>query len=198
MSSLRGHTRRGVKARRTTYQPVGRMSPTDIHQEPHYKPSRNQGSPKKTRGATQAALVSPNRTWADAVRVTGANTVAIRHPTFHTVAKDVGFPYPFAANPHLLITGRYSGNTDNNHELVFRHVFPAGHAATKELLQSCRTLMRLETPSHSSRRRQRNKKGSGHSHATYGFAFQAQGQQRQPMSNNVYNTTTRTRKRVAC
>jgi hypothetical protein len=51
------------------------------------------------------------------------NIVAIKQPTFHTVAKDVGFPYPFAANPHLLITGRYSGSTDNNHKLVFRHVF---------------------------------------------------------------------------
>jgi hypothetical protein len=55
------------------------------------------------------------------------------------MAKDVGFPYFFAANPHLLITGRYSGSTDNNHELVFRHVFLAGQAATRELLQSCRT-----------------------------------------------------------
>jgi len=73
------------------------------------------------------------------VRVTGANTVAIRQPTFHIVAKDVGFSYPLAANPHLLITGRYSCSTDNKHELVFRHVFPTGQAATWELLQSCRT-----------------------------------------------------------
>jgi len=65
--------------------------------------------------------------------------VAIRQPTFHTVAKDVEFPYPFAANPYLLITGRYSGSTDNNHELVFRHVFPAGQAATREPLESYRT-----------------------------------------------------------
>ena len=107
MSSFTRHTRLGAKARKTNYQPVGRMSPIDIHQEPRHKPSRDQGSPNKIGGATQAALASPNRTWADAVRVTGANTVAIRQPTFHTMAKDVGFPYPFAANPHLLIIGRY-------------------------------------------------------------------------------------------
>ena len=139
MSSFTGHNRRGAKARSTNFQPISRMSLTDIHQEPRHKPTRDQGSPKKTGGATQASLTSPSRTWADALRVTGATTVAIRQPTFHTVAKDVGFPYPFAANPHLLITGRYSGSTDNKHELVFRHVFPPGQAATRELLQSCRT-----------------------------------------------------------
>ena len=51
----------------------------------------------------------------------------------------MGFPYPFVANPHLLITRRYSGSTDNKHELVVRHIFPADQAATRKLLQSCRT-----------------------------------------------------------
>jgi len=115
------------------------MSPTDIHQEPRQKAPRDQGSSKKNGGAQQAALASPNRTWADAVRVTGATTMAICQPTFHTVAKDMGYPYPFAANSHLLITERYSGSTDNKHELIFRHIFPAGQAATRELMHSCRT-----------------------------------------------------------
>jgi hypothetical protein len=60
-----------------------------------------------------------------------AITVVIRQPTFDIAAKDVGFPYPFATNPHLLITRKYSSSTVNKHELVFRHVFPHG--------QGCRT-----------------------------------------------------------
>jgi len=60
-------------------------------------------------------------------------------PTFHTVAKDPGFPYLFAKNPHLEITCRYSSSADNSNELVFMHVYPAGQEATRELLQSYRT-----------------------------------------------------------
>jgi hypothetical protein len=30
----------------------------------------------------------------------------------HTVAKDLAVPYPFARNPHLLITCNYSGSND--------------------------------------------------------------------------------------
>ena len=139
MSSFTRQTQRGAKARWTTYHASNRMSPTDNRQEPRHKASRDQGSPKKTGGAPQIALVSPNRTWADAVRVTGASTMVIRQPTFHTMAKDVGFLYHFATNPHLLITRRYSSSTDNRHELVFRHVFPTDQAVIRELLQSCRT-----------------------------------------------------------
>ncbi len=51
-------------------------------------------------------------------------TVA-RLPTYHTVAKDQGFIYPFATNPHMLITGRYSGSKDKSNEMVFRHFFLA-------------------------------------------------------------------------
>jgi hypothetical protein len=51
----------------------------------------------------------------------------------------MGFPYPFAANSLLLITGRYSGSKISKHELVFRHIFPAGQSATRELPQRWRT-----------------------------------------------------------
>ena len=56
-------------------------------------------------------------------------------PTYHTVARDPAVPYPFAANSHVLITDKYSGSNDNQNELVFRHVYPAGQAATKEVMQ---------------------------------------------------------------
>jgi hypothetical protein len=58
--------------------------------------------------------------------------------------KDLAIPYPFAANPHLLITGRYSSNIDNQNEIVFRHMHPAGQAATRELLQRYRTEAHIE------------------------------------------------------
>jgi hypothetical protein len=51
----------------------------------------------------------------------------------------MGFIYPFAIQPHLLLTRRYSGSDNNKNEIVFRHIFPAGQAATKELLQRIRT-----------------------------------------------------------
>jgi hypothetical protein len=68
-----------------------------------------------------------------------ANYTLPRLPTYHTVEKDQGYPYPFAENSHLLIKGKYSNSTYNSNELVFRHFFPAGHAATPELLQRHRT-----------------------------------------------------------
>ena len=60
-------------------------------------------------------------------------------PTYHTAARDPAVPYIFAANPHLLITGSYSGSNDNQNEMVFRHIYPAGQATTMELLQRYRT-----------------------------------------------------------
>jgi hypothetical protein len=63
----------------------------------------------------------------------------VKLPTYHIVARDPAVPYPFAANSHLLITSRYSGSSDSQHELVFRHVYPAGQAPTRELMQRYRT-----------------------------------------------------------
>ena len=51
----------------------------------------------------------------------------------------MGFIYQFATQPHLLLTRRYSGSDDNKNEIVFRHLCPAGQAATRELLQRLRT-----------------------------------------------------------
>jgi hypothetical protein len=84
-------------------------------------------------------MVRPNRTWAEAACSSpGRNTeLAVKLPTYHTVAKDPAVPYPFAANPHLLMTGRYSRSSENQNELVFRHVYR--QAATRELLHRYRT-----------------------------------------------------------
>ncbi len=59
--------------------------------------------------------------------------------TFHTVDKDNNFPYPFEDIPNLIITGRYSGATLPKNDIIFRHIFERGHAATREVLQACRT-----------------------------------------------------------
>ena len=85
-------------------------------------------------------MVRKDNTWAEHASAppTTDKTVAML-PTYHTVAKDQGFPYPFATNSHLLITGRYSGSQDNSNELVFIHFFPAGQSSTRELLQRYRT-----------------------------------------------------------
>ncbi len=86
-------------------------------------------------------MVRPDRSWVDVARSSpGRNTeLAVKLPTYHTVARDLAVPYPFATNPHLIITGRYSGSSDSQNELVFKHLYPSGHAATNELLQRYRT-----------------------------------------------------------
>jgi hypothetical protein len=65
--------------------------------------------------------------------------IAARLPTYHTIEKDLVIPDLFVAKPHLLITGKYSSSSDNQNEIVFRHVYPARQAATRELLQRYRT-----------------------------------------------------------
>ena len=113
------------------------MASPEFHQEHRHNPSQDQASPKNE----TSSLARPDRTWADNTRDSPGHNVslAIRHPTFHTIAKDVGYPYPFATNPHLLIIGRYSRKTDNLEEIVFKHVYPARHAETRKLLQRYRT-----------------------------------------------------------
>jgi hypothetical protein len=64
--------------------------------------------------------------------------LAAKLPTYHTVARDPAVPYPFAANPHLLITGRYSGSSDNENELFCRYLYSPGHASTREMIQRYR------------------------------------------------------------
>jgi hypothetical protein len=87
-----------------------------------------------------ASLARQDCTWAEIARASlGTNYTLARLPTCHTVAKDQGHPYPFAENSHMLITSKYSSSTNNSNELVFRHFFPAGHSATRELLQRHRT-----------------------------------------------------------
>jgi hypothetical protein len=62
-----------------------------------------------------------------------------RPTTFYTVDKDNTYPYPFEDTPHLLITGRYLGATLPKNEIVFRHIFERGQAATREALHARRT-----------------------------------------------------------
>ena len=95
----------------------------------------NKGSQSPT------SMARPNNTWAEVARASpGSNAdLAIKLPTYHTVAKDQANPYSFAANPHLLIICRYSGSNANKNELVFIHVYLVGQATTREMLQRYRT-----------------------------------------------------------
>jgi len=67
------------------------------------------------------------------------DTTTAQNPTFHTEAQDPRYSHTFEPIPHLLITGRYSASTLLPSELVFRNVFQTDQAATRELLNSCRT-----------------------------------------------------------
>jgi hypothetical protein len=59
--------------------------------------------------------------------------------TFHTVDKDNTYLYPYEDISHLHITGKYSGATLPKYDIVLRYIFERGHAATREVLQVCRT-----------------------------------------------------------
>jgi len=65
--------------------------------------------------------------------------IPYKSATFHTVDVDKNYLYPFEDIPHLLVTRRYSGATLPKYEMVFRHIFERGHAATREVLQACCT-----------------------------------------------------------
>ena len=102
MSSYAEHTRCGAKARRTTNQPIDRMASPENQQEHRHKTNQDQGSPKKG-SQTHNTLARPDCTWAEAARASPCTSKTIvMLPTYQTVAKDRGHPYPFAINPHFL------------------------------------------------------------------------------------------------
>ena len=140
MSSFSPYNRRGAKARRTTNQPAGRMPSPKYQQKQTHNPSQDHKAPHKG-SQSPTYMARPDRSWTDVARLSpGRNTdLAVNLPTYHIVARDLAVPYPFARNPHLLITSRYSGSSDNQNELVFGYLYPSGQAATRELLQRYRT-----------------------------------------------------------
>ncbi len=96
MSSYAGHTRRGAKARRTTNQPTSRMASPENQQEHRHKTNQDHGSPNKG-SQPHNTLARQDNTWAETVSAPPGNIKSVaRLPTYHTVAKDQDFPYPFA------------------------------------------------------------------------------------------------------
>ena len=65
-------------------------------------------------------------------------TTLYKPTTLNTVTKDNTYTYPIEEIPHLLITGIYPGATLPKNEIVFKHIFEKGQAATREVLQACR------------------------------------------------------------
>ena len=49
--------------------------------------------------------------------------------------ESLGFPYPFAVNPHPFITRRYSGSANKKNQLIFRDISQSEHPTTRELLK---------------------------------------------------------------
>ncbi len=89
---------------------------------------------------TQQANTNKQITYAAAAAKHQDNTINFyKAATFHTADKDNIYCYPFEDIPHLLINGRYSGDTLPKNEIVFRHIFERGHNATRETLQACRS-----------------------------------------------------------
>ena len=82
---------------------------------------------QERRSTTHTSLANPFRAWPEVVIASPRSNkcTLVRLPTFHTISKDLGVSYPFATNPHLLITCIYLGSNENQNNLVFRHFFLA-------------------------------------------------------------------------
>ena len=214
MSYNATYNRRGAKARRTTKPPAGGAPSADYHQREHQNSPENHNPRKKQEDNHNTTLQRPAHTWAETVRESLAKHQTIvpsKSQTYHTVGKDVGFIYPFVTQPHLLLTGRYSGSDDNKNDIVFRHIFHAGHAATRELLQ------RLRTEAHSAIRKRlgmnllyTDSQGdtvtvvktnrimvNGPPQGTFGSSSPSPERQRQRMSSNEISITLETHRRNA-
>jgi len=81
-------------------------------------------------------------TWAEAIKQPPITSqlLSYKNPRIYlTVARDMGFAYPFKQIPNILLKIRYPGSTLPTNEIVYRHIYPAGQAANMELLQICHT-----------------------------------------------------------
>jgi len=134
------HNRRGAKARRLSKHAHGNAPSHDNRQD--HSPTQQQTHAQQDQNIPNKARQSarPKLTWAEAIGHSPEQLVVqFRNPTYHAIAQDAGCPFPFEHIPHLILTCRYSGSNLLQNEIVFRHIYPAGQAATRELLQSCRT-----------------------------------------------------------
>jgi len=134
------HNRRGAKARKLSKHSHGTSPSHDIRQDHSstQQQTRARHDLSNPNHVTQPAR--PNLTWTEAIgHPPSQQVVQFKNPTYHIVAHDAGHPFPFEHIPHLILTRRCSGSTLIQNEIVFRHIYPIGHAATKEMLQSCLT-----------------------------------------------------------
>ena len=107
--------------------------PKTLQDRGHYgrqDPTHNLSPAKPTLSYAEAAGLPPSQP---------QTTTTAQNPTYHIEAHDPRCSHPSKQIPHLLITGRYSASTLLPNELAFRNVFQPYHAATRELLKSCRT-----------------------------------------------------------
>ena len=117
MSYHAPYNRRGAKSRRTTKPSAGGAPSADYYQRDQQKSPQDHNPRRNQEGNHNSTLEKPARTWAETVRESPTKQQALapyKSQTYHTVGKDLGFIYPFATQPHLLLTRRYSGSDDKN------------------------------------------------------------------------------------
>jgi hypothetical protein len=135
------HDRGGANARRQTKQSHGNSTSPDVHHEHSSTHQQTQGPQVQSTSKQALQPVRPTLTWAEAIGHAPDKHQAVQYknPTYHTIAQDVGFPFLLEHIPHIKLTDKYYGSFLLHNELIVRHFYPAGKAATRELLQSCRT-----------------------------------------------------------
>jgi len=138
MSSHQGSSRRQrQKALRNT-QTAGHRQKNANHTE--HRPNSHATTTNTTIWQRPASTDDHQFTYSEVAANSPQQALIPYKPTtFHTTDKVNNYLYPFEDTPHLLITGRYSGTTLLKNEIVFQHIFERGHAATREVLQACRT-----------------------------------------------------------
>ncbi len=107
MSSNASYNRRGAKARRTTKPSASCVLSADFHQRDHQESPQDHIPRRKREGNHNNSLERPARSWAETIRESPARQQALapyKSQMYHTVGKDPGFIYPFATQPHILLT----------------------------------------------------------------------------------------------
>jgi len=128
----RGQRQRILRKSQTAgrMRPTRRTAPTNIKlQQAHLYIWQNDANTTGQQWTYSAVTAIP----------TNQALIQYKHATFHTIERDNSYLYPFEDIPHILIRGRYSRATLPKNEIVFMHIFERRHAATRDVLQACRT-----------------------------------------------------------
>ena len=136
-----GKTRRDSKP--CSSRTMGSCPPDHLQNRHEFEHAQPQGSNESRHGQTLRPSGNSARTEQQRLQQPQSNT-----RTYHSTERDTTVPFPFHYPPNLFVTGRHSEAKNSDNELVFHQVFQSGQSSTREVLQSCRSLVADQVRSH--------------------------------------------------